>query len=151
FAAIGLMNACREIAQGRAPTVVVFSWGFRDPGTRNRLLVLGLVNVALAMLLATLFSLLGLEAVQVEPGTPPDSVGWQHVSWPALRAQLLALAPVFALMWFSPMLVAWHGMAPAKAMFGSAVACVRNLAALFVYGNAVVVFVFVTSFVVLGG
>jgi hypothetical protein len=42
-----------------------------------------------------------------------------------------------ALMWFAPLLAGWHDMTPGKAMFGSAVACFRNLGALLVYGLAV--------------
>jgi hypothetical protein len=37
-------------------------------------------------------------------------------------------------MWFAPMLSGWHGLAPGKAMFGSAVACWRNKGAMLVYG-----------------
>jgi hypothetical protein len=48
--------------------------------------------------------------------------------------QLLAYTPVLVLMWFAPILVAWHGLGPAKAMFGSVIACTRNLGAMLVYG-----------------
>jgi hypothetical protein len=50
--------------------------------------------------------------------------------------QLLLYSPVMALMWFAPLLAGWHDMPPGKAMFGSAVACLRNLGALLVYGLA---------------
>jgi uncharacterized membrane protein len=51
-----------------------------------------------------------------------------------LLLQVLAYTPVLMLMWFAPLLAGWHGLSPAKAMFGSVVACGRNLGALLVYG-----------------
>ncbi len=42
--------------------------------------------------------------------------------------------PVTMLMWYSPVLVAWHGMAPVKAMFFSLAAFLRNLGAFSLYG-----------------
>lgn len=149
FATVGLMTACREIVLGRAPTVIVFAVAFREPSARARLLRLGMINVVLVLLLATLFSMLELDGVSVD--TPAETApGLQDINWASMLLQLVAFAPVLALMWFSPLLVAWHGMTPAKAMFGSAIACLRNVGSLFVYGNIVVLFVFVVSFVVLG-
>jgi len=43
---------------------------------------------------------------------------------------------VMALMLFAPVLAGWHGIAPAKAMFGSVVACWRNMGAMLVFGLA---------------
>lgn len=149
FATVGVMTACREIGQGRAPTVLVFGAAFREPGARSRLLRLGLINAALALLLTLLVRGLGLHGLYVEAGadgTPTIS----DVDWLAIMINFLLLAPVLAVMCFSPMLVAWHGMTPAKAMFGSALACLRNLGSLFVYGNAVVLFVFLVVWVVFG-
>jgi hypothetical protein len=149
FATVGLMTACREIVLGRAPTVIVFAVAFREPGARNRLLRLGLINVLLALVLATLSSLFGIDALRVDATTETPRA-LTDVNWTALLVRLLVLAPIAAVMWFSPMLVAWHGMTPGKAMFGSAVACVRNVGSLFVYCNSVVLFVFFVNFVVLG-
>jgi hypothetical protein len=149
FATVGLMTACREIAGGRAPTVVVFAAAFREPGARLRLFRLGLINVVLVLLLITLFTALGLDGMRAD--VPADATpGLQDVDWMALLAQFVAFAPVLAVMWFSPVLVAWHGLAPGKAMFGSAIACVRNLGSLLVYGAGATLLVFTASFVLLG-
>ena len=51
-------------------------------------------------------------------------------------AQGLAYLPVALLMWYAPMLVAWHGLPPGKAMFFSVVAVWRNRGAFAVYGLA---------------
>jgi hypothetical protein len=45
-----------------------------------------------------------------------------------------------ALMWFAPVLAGWHTVPPAKAMFGSLVACWRNLGAMLIFGAAAAAF-----------
>ncbi len=52
-------------------------------------------------------------------------------------AAILALAlhiPLFLMFWHAPALVHWHGVTPAKSLFFSLVACLRNFGAYFVYG-----------------
>ena len=44
----------------------------------------------------------------------------------AMGAAALVYAPVMMMLWFSPLLVAWHAMAPAKALFYSFFACWLN-------------------------
>ncbi len=132
FATVGLMAACREVAFGRAPNPSVFAEPFQE-GNPNRvkLFRLGLINAALVLLLATLFALVG------DGGRMPPADGQAtlaDVPWDMLLLQLLAYTPVLVLMWFAPLLAGWHGLGPAKAMFGSVVACGRNLSALLVYG-----------------
>ena len=50
--------------------------------------------------------------------------------------QGLAYLPVALLMWYAPLLVAWHGVPPGKALFFSLVAVWRNGTAFVVYGAA---------------
>lgn len=50
--------------------------------------------------------------------------------------QGVAYLPVALLMWYAPLLVAWHGVPPGKALFFSIVAVWRNRAAFVVYGVA---------------
>ena len=50
--------------------------------------------------------------------------------------QGLAYLPVALLMWYAPLLVAWHGLPPGKALFFSLVAVWRNRNAFIVYGIA---------------
>ncbi len=132
FATVGLMAACREVALGRAPNPSVFAEPFQERNpNRVNLFRLGLINAALVLLLATLFALVG------DGGRMPPADGQAtlaDVPWDMLLLQLLAYTPVLVLMWFAPLLAGWHGLGPAKAMFGSVVACGRNLGALLVYG-----------------
>jgi hypothetical protein len=43
-------------------------------------------------------------------------------------------APVMMLFWFAPLLAAWHGVPPAKALFFSLAGCLMNWRAFLVYG-----------------
>lgn len=132
FATVGLMQCVRDAAAGRAPAPAAFAAPFKDTAARRHLLQLGLVNAALLVLVAGLAVLLTPEVP--ENTGPPSSV--QDPRLMALLWQLLLYLPVLALMWFSPLLAGWHQMTPAKAMFGSAVASVRNVGPLLVYGIA---------------
>jgi len=49
---------------------------------------------------------------------------------------VLLYVPTMMLLWFSPVLVAWHAVTPARALFYSAVAFWLNLRAFLVYGIA---------------
>ena len=51
----------------------------------------------------------------------------------ARAIQGLAYLPVALLMWYAPMLAAWHGLSAGKALFFSVVAIWRNLGAFMVY------------------
>lgn len=135
FATVGLMSACREVALGRAPSPALFAQALgEDNPHRIKLFRLGLVNASLVLLLAALFALVGGDM-----GAPPagGQATLADVPWDVLLLQLLAYTPVLVLMWFAPLLAGWHGLSSAKAMFGSVVACARNLGALLVYGLVV--------------
>lgn len=148
FATVGLMSACREVALGRAPNPSLFAQPFQENNpNRIRLLRLGLINAALVVTLATLFALVGDDGHVPAPQGPPTLA---DVPWDMLLLQLLAYTPVLVLMWFAPLLAAWHGLDPAKAMFGSVIACTRNVGAMFVYGLVAAVASFAASLAVVG-
>ncbi len=131
FATVGLMQCFREAAAGRPPGLSQYAQPFRDQAQRLNLFRLGLINAALLMVVAMLAALVLPEPVGE---TPPQTI--EQLPIQALLVQLLLYSPVMALMWFAPLLAGWHGMTPGKAMFGSAVACLRNMSALLVYGLA---------------
>jgi hypothetical protein len=129
FATVGLMQCCREVDQGRAPTLAQYLQTFRDPRMRDNLLRLGLVNGALLMLVALLAMVIApAPAVSGAPASIED------LPVEAVVVQVLLYLPVLVLMLFAPLLAGWHGMSPPKAMFGSAVAMLRNLGAMLLYG-----------------
>jgi hypothetical protein len=131
FASVGLLNACRDTAEGRLPSPVAFVQPFRPAPARLQLLRLGIVNAILLLVVATLAALL---APDLPAGEAPQSL--PDVPTSALLAQVLLYLPVMVLMWFAPVLAGWHAIAPAKAMFGSVVACWRNVGPMLVYGVA---------------
>jgi hypothetical protein len=129
FATVGLMQCFREAAQGRAPSPMQFAQPFQDERQRQSLFRLGLINAGLLVAVAVLASLI---APQAETPSAPESI--EELPLQTLLLQLLLYSPVMILMWFAPLLAGWHGMTPGKAMFGSAIACLRNMGALIVYG-----------------
>jgi len=131
FASVGLLAACREVAEGRMPTPMAYAQPFRPAPARVQLLRLGIVNAVLLLVVATAAALLTPEPAGGEaPQSLPD------VPLTALLLQLGLYLPVMALMWFAPVLAGWHAIAPAKAMFGSVVACLRNVGPMLVFGVA---------------
>lgn len=131
FASVGLLGACRDVAEGRMPTPLAFAQPFRPTPARLQMLRLGIINAILLLVVATLAMLLTPEP---PGGEAPQSL--QEVPLQSLLVQLLLYLPVMALMWFAPVLTGWHGIPPAKSMFGSVVACWRNTGAMLVFGVA---------------
>lgn len=144
FAAVALLAACREVDAKRAPSVILFAKPFQDEKTRTQMFVLGLVNAGLVLTVALIATVIG----GPEPEKPPTS--WQDIPLDALALQLVLYTPVMMLMWFAPVLVGWHRLTPGKAMFGSVVACWRNMAALLVFGFVVIAMMMALSTLVVG-
>lgn len=140
---VGFMAAGRAAAHKQALDLAMLASGFRERLASQ--LVLGAVYVA-GFLLAIAGSALGdggmlagliLGAAPAEEPPPGDGL---------FAAMLVALAlyvPTMAMLWFAPVLVAWHGLSPARAVFYSLVACWLNLRAFFAYGVALLLGLFV--------
>jgi hypothetical protein len=135
FASVGLLTACRDVAQGRMPTPIAFAAPFRPTPARAQLLQLGIVNAILLLVVATLATVMVPETAGSES---PQSL--EDLPLASMLTQLLLYLPVMALMWFAPVLAGWHTVPPAKAMFGSLVACWRNLGAMLIFGAAAAAF-----------
>jgi len=143
FATVGLMQCFRDVSHGRAPAPAQFAQPFQDERKRINLLRLGLINAALVMLVS-------VAAMLIAP--PPEAAPQRPAPLPVqtLAVQMLLHIPVLVLMWFAPLLAGWHGATPGKAMFGSAVACLRNVGAMLVYGVAAAALIGAVSLVVVG-
>lgn len=131
FASVGLLGACRDVADGRMPTPLAFAQPFRPTPARAQMLRLGIINAILLLVVATLAMVLTPEP---PGGEAPQAL--HEVPLQSLLVQLLLYLPVMALMWFAPVLTGWHGIPPAKSMFGSLVACWRNVGAMLVFALA---------------
>ena len=129
--AVGFMAACRDTIAGKPvfPTILVD--GFRSYGSvvAKRLLLLGVLYlVAMALVLAGSALADDGMLLKVMLGTTtmdPDTIVNSNITMGFLAA-LVFYIPVAMLFWFAPVLVAWHGIPPSKAVFFSWVACWRN-------------------------
>jgi hypothetical protein len=134
---VGFMAAARAAALGQAIELPMLFAGFRErlPGQ----LVLGaayFVGLVLAIggsALSDGGTLARWMMTGQAPGEAPDAAPL----YLAMGTAALLYAPVMMLLWFSPLLVAWHAMAPAKALFYSFFACWLNWRAFLAYGLAV--------------
>jgi hypothetical protein len=124
-ATLGLMAATAEASKGRFPMPSVLISAFRAGRQRVRaMLFLGLFYTIGSMLATWIATALSGTPQQ---GTPGDmSAG--------MLLALVLHAPLFLMFWHAPALVHWHGVSPAKSMFFSMVACLRNMGAFLVYG-----------------
>ena len=142
-ATLELMAATAEATKGRFPMPSVLISAFRAGRQRARaMLLLGLVYTVGSMLATGLASVI----------MGPPSAGIGEVD----AATVLALAlhaPLFLMFWHAPALVHWHGVSPAKSLFFSLVACLRNFGAFLIFGLTWI-FVFLgvgTAFGLVGG
>jgi MFS family permease len=147
------MAATAEAASGRFPMPTVLVSAFRAGRQRARaMLVLGALYTGGSLIATLLGSLL---AGSPAPVAAADS------QTPAIDGRTLLImllhSPLVVLFWHAPALVHWHGVTPVKSLFFSAVACLRNVGAMLLYGLSwlavflVVGFVMSTLGVLLGG
>lgn len=131
---VGVMLACREVAHGQrfSPLLLLAAWREQP---RAMLWLGGIYFLATLAALAIsipaddgrLFAALGGGAV-------PDETG--DSSWLAGVLIALALIPLLLAYWFGPVLAAWHGLPPFKALFFSLIACWINWRAFLIYALA---------------
>jgi hypothetical protein len=141
---VSFMAIARAAHHRAAIGLELVTEGFqREPRAQ---LVLGVVYgvcmgsiLLIAMLTLNLFSE-PREAAQDPQGVTVD-----------LLALLLMYVPVAVMFWFAPVLTAWHGAAPAKALFFSVAAVLINWRAFLTYGTASVMAVLALSILVLLG
>jgi hypothetical protein len=131
---VGLMSAARAASRGGTPHVAMLLEAFRHGLPAQ--LVLGAVYLACSLVIFAAVALVD------EAGTLRGVLGGERPAEP-LDAADLALAggaaaalylPVMMLFWFAPVLSAWHGIGPGKALFFSFFACLINWRAFLAYG-----------------
>lgn len=132
-ATLGLMAASAQASEGRFPMPSVLVSAFRAGRERARaMLVLGAMYAA-GSLLATLLGALLTDAPPALSSPTPTEAEMAQMN--ARTFAIMAFhMPLVVLFWHAPALVHWHGVAPAKSLFFSAVACLRNFGAFFMYG-----------------
>lgn len=147
---VGFMTASRGAERARA-----IEFGQLFAGFRERLaaqLVLGAVYLACLALLfaATTLADDGALVRWMLTGQRPDGETLQSDGFLAALVAAVALyVPVMMMFWFAPLLVAWHGLAPAKALFFSFFACFLNWRAFLAYGAVTALLTVVLPFALL--
>jgi hypothetical protein len=141
---VGFMAASRAAARGQPVELAMLAAGFRERLPAQ--LVLG------GVYLASLALVIGGSAL-VDDGTlarwlltgrgPEEEDAADADFFGALAVAAALYAPVMAMYWFAPVLVAWHAMPPVQALFYSFFATLVNWRAFLAYGAAVAVVMFV--------
>lgn len=147
---VGPHAAVRAAARGRPPELALLGEGFR--GGFAALARLGLVFVAalFAALGATALAddgqlfraVLGIQKLRVED-LLGDDLHQALLVWAVLETTVLGV------LWYAPLLVAWHGVPAAKAVFFSAAAVVLNWRAMLAFSAAMLAALFAISFLAL--
>ena len=138
---VSLMNACRELDQGRPIGPALLFSGFRE--NLKELLMLG------GLYLGATITILGVSAMadggilmQMMLGgvSPSEEALASGQFLAATQLALILLTPLMMAYWYAPVLAAWHGFPVGKALFFSFVACLRNWRAFIAYAAAMIVF-----------
>ncbi len=138
---LGMMVAAREVLAGRRARPYMLVAAFRaGPAYARPMLVLGacyavaaLLVVGLTMAVARLW---GPEAPVKLPVAAEDVMRLLSSEMGTMLLSTVFYLPVSMAFWHAPALVFWYRIQPAKSLFFSLVACLRNLRAFTVYGIA---------------
>lgn len=133
-------NAFRGVDRFHGMNLDVMRLGIRR--NARGLFRLGLVHLGVSLVVIVVgTTLFGVEFAPTGPGEE------------AMAANMLRLLPmliiVMLLLWFPPVLVAWHDLPCAKALFFGVVAVLRNLPAFVVYALSVVAIGVLGPFVIM--
>lgn len=148
---VSLMNACRDLDRGdKLGPLTLFS-GFQHDARALIVLGAGYVLATLAILALSSLADDGILLRWMLIGEVPseEALASSEMLAAALIAMLL-LAPLLTAYWFAPVLVAWHSLSPAKALFFSLFACLRNWRAFVGYAAATALFAALLPGVALG-
>lgn len=135
---VGFMAAARAAQQGGSPALADLFAGFRGGRLPAQLALGAVYALALALVLwLTTFADAGALARWMVGGKGPDEQMMRSEAFrTALALAALGYAPVMMMYWFAPVLVAWHGLGAAKALFFSFFAMLLNWRAFLGYGLA---------------
>jgi hypothetical protein len=134
---VGFMAAARGAADGRSIELPLLFAGFRERAGAQ--LVLGAVYALClaAVIGASALADQGALARWFLLGAQPDDAVLESGQFSlALLVAAAGYIPVMLLYWFAPVLAAWHGYSPAKALFYSFFACLLNWRAFISYSVA---------------
>jgi hypothetical protein len=147
---VGFMAAARAAARRGPVELALLFDGFRHHLKSQ--IILGVVYLACLGLLLAASALAdggALAAWMLAGQRPADEVMRSDEFLAALACAAALYAPVLMMFWFAPPLAAWHGTAPAKALFFSFFACLMNWRAFLAYGAVTALLALALPFAVL--
>jgi len=130
------LNACRNVANGRAMLPAMWLTPLRNAEARSGLMRLGVAYLVCCLaggFVATLPFLDNLVNVVRNDGSIDQVQLMQAIRGPFLAFGLIYLL-ISALFWHAPALVGWHRIKLVQALFYSMVACWRNKWPFLLYG-----------------
>jgi hypothetical protein len=141
---VGFMAASRAAAHRQPVELPMLFAGFRErlPGQ----MVLGCVysaGFAAAIAGSALVDDGALLQVLFNPAPAHDGSGPGDAPLGGMLASAVLYLPTMMMLWFAPVLVAWHGLSPAKAVFYSLMAFWLNRLAFVAYALVLAVVLFV--------
>ncbi|HSA68594.1 MAG TPA: BPSS1780 family membrane protein [Burkholderiales bacterium] len=132
---VGFMAAARAAAHKGPVELVLLFEGFRNHLRSQLTLGVGYFACLALVLAATALADGGaLAGWMLSARRPDEEVLHSDAFLAALGAAAALYTPVLMMFWFAPPLAAWHGTAPAKALFFSFFACLMNWRAFLAYG-----------------
>ena len=135
---VGFMAASRAAALSQRVELHMLFAGFRERVPQQ--LVLGgvyFLGFAAALAGSALFDDGALVKSLLSAAPPEDPEAAAAAALPGLLGAAVLYLPTMIMLWFAPVLVAWHGVAPLKALFYSVAAFWLNWRAFAAYGLAV--------------
>ncbi|MEF8769495.1 MAG: BPSS1780 family membrane protein [Candidatus Accumulibacter phosphatis] len=148
---VSLMNACRRIDHGSPLSPQLLFSGFAS--NLRGLLILGAIYLAATIGILAVSALAdggALMAMMLAGQKPAEEVVNDSSLLLATQIALIFLCPLMMAYWYAPVLAGWHGLSPAKALFFSFVACLRNWRAFLVYSLAIIVVATLVPGLILG-
>jgi hypothetical protein len=137
-ATLGLMAATQEATKGKFPMPSILISAFRAGKQRLRaMLILGAMYAAGFLAIMALVSLIDggqFAKLYLVGGKITEELVMKTEFQVAMWVTLALYMPLSLTFWHAPALVHWYGMAPAKSLFFSFMACYKNFGALTVFG-----------------
>lgn len=148
---VSLMNACRELDQGRPIGPQFLFSGFQE--NLRALLMLGGLYMGASLAILAISALVdgGLLMRMFLAGTKPSEAELASGDFlAATQLAMLLLAPLLMAYWYAPVLAAWNGYSAGKSLFFSFFAGLRNWRAFLAFSAAMIIFLAIIPGVVLG-
>lgn len=131
------MSACRTINAGQTIVPTLWFKPLQQTGLMKKLVLMGLLYFVLVCVASAISAFIFMDGLLLAMQEAIDT-NQINILYEALLKPMLLMSAFYvligALFWYTPVLVAWHGVQLGQALFFSAVACWRNKWVFLVYG-----------------